>query len=144
MAEHTEFPSPDMGGLRSDDFEIHRQLEEGAEAQGYRCKDFCRMGCESCGGSALPSDAYYPPAQLLDVNRLVMAEENTSRHSGLRGKHQEAIIAAVRAVDIEETGRNPQREHTAIRCGKLYSSYSQYMQCWRVQQYSRCGDLAST
>jgi len=144
MTGHTEFPSPDVGGLRSDDFEIYRQLEEVAETQGYRSKDFCRRGCESCWGSALPSDAYYPSSRLLDVNRLVVAKENTSRHSGLCGKHQEAVIAAVRTGDIEETGRNPQGEPTAIRCGKLYSSYSQYMQCWRVQQCSRCGDLAST
>ena len=75
MTEHTEFPSPDVGGLRSDDFAIYRQLEEVAETQGYRSKDFCRRGCESCWGSALPSDAYYPPSRLLDVNRLVVAKE---------------------------------------------------------------------
>ena len=75
MTGHTEFPSPDVGGLRSDDFEIYRQLEEVAETQGYRSKDFCRRGCESCWGSALPSDAYYPSSRLLDVNRLVVAKE---------------------------------------------------------------------
>ena len=75
MTEHTEFPSPDVSGLRSDDFEIYRQLEEVAETQGHRSKDFCRRGCESCWGSALPSDAYYPSSRLLDVNRLVVAKE---------------------------------------------------------------------
>ena len=75
MTEHTEFPSPDVGGLRSDDFEIYRQLEKVVETQGYRSKDFCRRGCESCWGSALPSDAYYPSSRLLDVNRLVVAKE---------------------------------------------------------------------
>ena len=106
-------------------------------------RTFAEEVARAVGGSALPRTHTIPSARLLDVSSYDVAEEDTSRHSGLCGKHQEAVIAAVRTGDIEETGRNPQGEPTVIRCGKLYSSYSQYMQCCRVQQYSRCDDFAS-
>ena len=143
-AEHTEIPSLDVGGLRCDDFAIHRRLEEVTETQGNTtARSFAEEVARAVGGAHCLGRILPPPARLLDVNSLDVAKENTSRHSGLCGKHQEAVIAAVRTGDIEETGRNPQGEPTVIRCGKLYSSYSQYMQCCRIQQYSRCGDFAS-
>ncbi|CAM9280066.1 unnamed protein product, partial [Sphacelaria rigidula] len=59
------------------------------------------------GAAHCPPTHTSPPARLPDVINLDAAKENAAGHSGLCGKHQAAIIAAVRTEDIEKNGKEP-------------------------------------
>lgn len=97
MSQHTEIPSPNVEGLRSDMCAIHKQLQEIAETQRSAAATiFAQEAARAVESANRPPTHTHTPVRLPDVANLQEARENASRHLGLCGKYQTDVIAAVR------------------------------------------------